>query len=71
MVKAACAELDVDPARCLVIGDIGADVGAATAAGAASIIVPTPVTRPQEIAAAPHRAPTLTAAVADVLAGTW
>ncbi|WP_138760432.1 HAD-IIIA family hydrolase [Modestobacter altitudinis] len=71
MVKAACAELDVDPARCLVIGDIGADVGAATAAGAASIIVPTPVTRPQEIAAAPHRAPTLTAAVADVLAGSW
>jgi len=71
MVKAACAELDVDPARALVIGDIGADVGAATAAGAASIIVPTPVTRPQEIAAAPHRAPTLTAAVADVLAGTW
>jgi HAD superfamily hydrolase (TIGR01662 family) len=71
MVKAACAELDVDPARCLVIGDIGADVGAASAAGAASIIVPTPVTRPQEIAAAPHRAPTLTAAVADVLAGNW
>jgi histidinol-phosphate phosphatase family protein len=71
MVKAACAELDVDPVRCLVIGDIGADVGAATAAGAASIIVPTPVTRPQEIAAAPHRAATLTAAVAEVLAGTW
>jgi HAD superfamily hydrolase (TIGR01662 family) len=71
MVKAACAELDVDPARCLVIGDIGADVGAATAAGAASIIVPTPITRPQEIAAAPHRASTLTAAVADVLAGAW
>jgi histidinol-phosphate phosphatase family protein len=71
MVKAACAALAVDPARCLVIGDIGADVGAATAAGAASIIVPTPVTRPQEIAAAPHRAPTLTAAVADVLAGNW
>ncbi|WP_138734426.1 HAD-IIIA family hydrolase [Modestobacter excelsi] len=71
MVTAACAELDVDPACCLVIGDIGADVGAATAAGAASIIVPTPVTRPQEIAAAPHRAATLTAAVADVLAGSW
>src|SRR3954451_2199680 len=71
MVKAAYAELDVDPARCLVIGDIGADAGAATAAGAASIIVPTPVTRPQEVALAPHRAPTLTAAVADVLAGNW
>ena len=43
----------------------------AAAAGAASVIVPTPVTRPQEIAAAPQRAPTLTAAVADVLAGSW
>jgi HAD superfamily hydrolase (TIGR01662 family) len=71
MVKAACAELDVDPARCVVIGDIGADVGAASAAGAASILVPTPVTRAEETAGAPHRAATLTAAVADVLAGTW
>jgi hypothetical protein len=33
--------------------------------------VPTPVTRPQEVAAAPRRAATLTAAVADVLAGAW
>jgi ribonucleotide monophosphatase NagD (HAD superfamily) len=55
----------------VVVGDIGADVGAATAAGAASILVPTPVTRAEEVAAAPHRASTLTAAVADVLAGAW
>src|SRR5215217_7564420 len=34
MVKAACAELDVEPGRCVVIGDIGADVEAAAAAGA-------------------------------------
>ncbi|WP_222262251.1 HAD-IIIA family hydrolase [Modestobacter marinus] len=71
MVKAACAELDVDPARCVVIGDIGADVEAAAAAGAHGILVPTPVTRPQEVTAAPHRAPTLTEAVDDVLAGAW
>ena len=71
MVTAACAELGVDPARCLVIGDIGADVGAATAAGAASIMVPTPVTRAQEIAAAPRWAATLTGAIDDVLAGEW
>jgi HAD superfamily hydrolase (TIGR01662 family) len=32
MVKAACSQLDVDPARCVVIGDIGADVEAAAAA---------------------------------------
>ncbi|NEM05992.1 HAD-IIIA family hydrolase [Geodermatophilus normandii] len=71
MVKAACAELDVDPARTVVIGDIGADVEAAAAAGAVGIIVPTPVTRKQEVAAAPRRAQTLTAAVGDVLAGRW
>src|SRR5215207_8305398 len=67
MVKAACAELDVDPARTVVVGDIGADVDAAAAAGATGIMVPTPVTRKAEVAAAAHVAPTLPAAVDDVL----
>ncbi|WP_051683867.1 HAD-IIIA family hydrolase [Blastococcus sp. URHD0036] len=71
MVKTACAELDVDPARCVVIGDIAADVEAAAAAGAVGIMVPTPVTRKSEVAAAPHVAGTLTGAVDDVLAGAW
>ncbi|MGY1733193.1 HAD-IIIA family hydrolase [Geodermatophilus sp. SYSU D01045] len=71
MVKAACAEADVDPARTVVVGDIGADVEAAAAAGARGILVPTPVTRRQEVEAAPHVAATLTAAVDDVLAGRW
>jgi HAD superfamily hydrolase (TIGR01662 family) len=71
MVKAACAELDVDPARCVVIGDIGADVDAAAAAGAVGIMVPTPVTRKSEVAAAHHAVKTLAAAVDDVTAGRW
>lgn len=71
MVKAACAELDVDPARTVVIGDIGADVEAAAAAGAVGILVPTPVTRKAEVEAAQHRAPALASAVDDVLAGNW
>jgi beta-phosphoglucomutase-like phosphatase (HAD superfamily) len=71
MVKTACAELDVDPARCVVIGDIGADVEAATTAGAVGILVPTPVTRRAEVTAAAGRAATLAAAVDDVLAGRW
>ncbi|MGY1802916.1 HAD-IIIA family hydrolase [Blastococcus sp. SYSU D00922] len=71
MVKAACAVLDVDPARCVLIGDIGADVEAAAAAGAVGIMVPTPVTRREEVDAAGRRAGTLTAAVDDVLAGRW
>ena len=49
MVLAAAAELGVDPTECVVIGDIGADVGAALAAGARAVLVPTPVTRPEEV----------------------
>jgi HAD superfamily hydrolase (TIGR01662 family) len=71
MVKAACAELDVDPARCVLIGDIGTDVQAAEAAGAVGILVPTPVTLPVEVRAAARRAATLPDAVDDVLAGAW
>jgi HAD superfamily hydrolase (TIGR01662 family) len=71
MVKDACAELGVDPARCVVIGDIGADVDAAAAAGAVGILVPTPVTRKSEVAAATRAVTTLAAAVDDVLAGRW
>ncbi|MCV2491100.1 HAD-IIIA family hydrolase [Geodermatophilus sp. YIM 151500] len=71
MVEAACAELGVDPARCVVIGDIGTDVEAAAAAGATGVLVPTPVTRPAEVAAARRRAGTLGEAVDRVLAGSW
>ena len=71
MVAAACAEHGVDPARCVVIGDIGADVEAAAAAGAVGIMVPTPVTRDEEIAAAGLVLRHLTEAVDVVLAGEW
>jgi HAD superfamily hydrolase (TIGR01662 family) len=71
MVKDACAELGVDPARCVVIGDIGADVDAASAAGAVGILVPTPVTRKSEVAAAAHSVKTLAAGIENVLAGRW
>lgn len=53
MVSSACAALGVRPDRCVVIGDIGADVEAARAAGARSVLVPTPVTRAAEVADAP------------------
>jgi HAD superfamily hydrolase (TIGR01662 family) len=71
MVKDACARLGVEPARCVVIGDIAADVDAAAAAGAVGVLVPTPVTRKAEVAAATHTVKTLAAAVDDVLAGRW
>jgi HAD superfamily hydrolase (TIGR01662 family) len=71
MVKAACQALDVTPARCVVIGDIGSDVEAAESAGATGILVPTTATRPEEVSGAASVAPDLEAAVDLVLAGEW
>jgi histidinol-phosphate phosphatase family protein len=68
LVLQAAAALGVEPARCAVIGDIGADVGAALAAGARPVLVPTAVTRREEVLAAPELAPDLGAAV-DLLLG--
>jgi D-glycero-D-manno-heptose 1,7-bisphosphate phosphatase len=67
LVLAACAVLDVAPADAVVIGDIGADVLAAEAAGARGVLVPTPVTRQEEIATAREVAPDLLTAVDLVL----
>jgi histidinol-phosphate phosphatase family protein len=63
LVEAAAGELGVDPADCVVIGDIGSDVEAARAAGARAVLVPTAETRPEEVAAAPVVAADLIAAV--------
>jgi histidinol-phosphate phosphatase family protein len=70
LVQQAAADLGVDPADCVVIGDIGADAGAAYAAGARAILVPTPQTRPEETAGVPV-APSLQAAIRAVLDGRW
>ena len=56
LVQMAAAELGVDPADCVVIGDIGSDVAAAYAAGARAILVPAPTTRPGETAGVPSAA---------------
>ena len=69
LILRAAERLGVDPARCVVIGDIGADVEAARAAGARAILVPTRVTRADEVAAAQEVAPDLPAAVERALAG--
>jgi histidinol-phosphate phosphatase family protein len=69
LVAEAARALGADPARCVVIGDIGSDVQAARAVGARSILVPNAKTRREEVAAAPVVAPTLTAAVDLVLGG--
>jgi histidinol-phosphate phosphatase family protein len=68
LIEAAARALGVAPADCVVIGDIGADVEAARAAGARAVLVPTAVTREEEVAAAREVAPDLPAAV-DLLLG--
>jgi beta-phosphoglucomutase-like phosphatase (HAD superfamily) len=68
-VLQAARALGLRPEETVVVGDIGADVGAAAAAGARSILVPTPVTRREEVEAAPLVAPDLDAAVDLVLQG--
>jgi phosphoglycolate phosphatase-like HAD superfamily hydrolase len=68
---AAAAELGVPSSRVAVVGDIGADVGAAHAAGAVALLVPTPVTRVEEIQAAPVVAPDLVRAVAHLVHGPF
>jgi histidinol-phosphate phosphatase family protein len=70
LVLRAAAMLGVEPSRCVVVGDIGADVDAARAAGARGMLVPTGRTRAEEIAAAPEVARDLEDAVDRLLAGS-
>jgi histidinol-phosphate phosphatase family protein len=68
LVVRAAEQLGVDPYRCAVVGDVGADVEAALAVGARAVLVPTERTRPEEVAEAPETAPDLETAV-DLLLG--
>ncbi|MEU7803704.1 HAD-IIIA family hydrolase [Micromonospora arborensis] len=67
LVHAAARELGTTASRCVLVGDIGRDVAAALAAGAAGVLVPTPVTRPEEVSAAGWVANDLPAAVEEIL----
>lgn len=68
MVLDAAERLGVAPSELVVVGDIGADVGAAAAAGAQGILVPTARTRTEEVDTATTVAADLAAAVDLVLA---
>ena len=67
MVLDAAARLGVAVGEVVVVGDIGADVRAAQAAGARAVLVPTAQTRPDEIESAPVVARNLADAVRMVL----
>jgi D-glycero-D-manno-heptose 1,7-bisphosphate phosphatase len=70
MVLSASARLDLEPSAVAVIGDIGADMGAAAAAGARAVMVPTDITLEEEVLAAPAVASTLAEAIRTLWAGT-
>src|SRR5947209_14339110 len=67
MLREAARALGTVPDRCVMVGDIGRDMTAAGAAGALGVLVPTPVTRLAEVAAAPVVAPSIGAAVDWIL----
>lgn len=67
MILSACRRLGIAPTEAAYLGDIGSDMEAAGAAGARGILVPTPLTRPEEVDAAPEVAADLSAAVALLL----
>ena len=71
MVLDACQRLGIDPARCVVVGDIGSDVEAARAAGATGVLVPNAKTSRLEVARARYVQPDLRTAVDALLTGTW
>src|SRR5690606_24214208 len=72
LIQQAAAELEAPTSACVAIGDTGADVEAALAAGAKAILVPTRRTLPQEIEHASQHAsvePTVRKAVRRILDG--
>ena len=69
LIKDAATQLGVPVDRCVVIGDTGADVTAAAAAGARGILVPNDRTLRPEVQAAPEVAPDITIAIELALSG--
>jgi histidinol-phosphate phosphatase family protein len=69
LIFQAATELGIPPSQIALIGDIGSDMDAASAAGARAVLVPTPLTRLGEVLDAPVVASDLLTAVRMVLAG--
>jgi histidinol-phosphate phosphatase family protein len=67
LIYLAAAALGTRPERCLVVGDVAADVEAAEAAGARAVLVPSTRTSPEDLEAAPAIASSLDEAVAIAL----
>jgi HAD superfamily hydrolase (TIGR01662 family) len=70
MIHSAAERLGVPAEGIVMVGDIGADMAAARAAGARGILVPTPITLAEEIDAATEVATDLLDAVERALSGS-
>ncbi|MBT2531044.1 HAD-IIIA family hydrolase [Arthrobacter sp. ISL-48] len=70
MVQSACRKLGIETSEAALIGDIGTDIRAAEAAGATGVLVPTPVTRAEEVSESRLVAQDLAQAVGMLLEGT-
>src|SRR5215469_106067 len=68
LIESAARALGTTARRCVVIGDIGADIDAAMSAGATGLLIPTEVTRAAEVAQAPAVVAGLSDAVDWILA---
>ena len=68
MLHSGCRKLGIRTSEAALIGDIGSDVRAAEAAGTRGVLVPTPVTRAEEVSESRLVARTLAQAV-DLLMG--
>src|SRR5690606_18113927 len=69
LLLAAMRAHGVPPAACALVGDIASDLAAARAAGVRAVLVPTPVTRAEEVASAAVVRRDLDAAVRWLLGG--
>lgn len=67
LVLDAARALGIRPVEAVVIGDIGSDIAAASAAGCDAVLVPTPATLAAEVRNARVVAPTVLAAVERLL----
>jgi HAD superfamily hydrolase (TIGR01662 family) len=67
LIRRACRRLGIVPGEAAYVGDIGSDVEAAHAAGVRGVMVPTALTLPAEVEAAPEVADDLRSAVSLLL----
>lgn len=68
LIFEATLAFGISPQECVVVGDIGSDMAAASNAGSRAVLVPTPFTRREEVARAARVCATLLDAAGAIVA---